>query len=319
MATSAPPVRRREPPGSPGVGRPEAPARRSTPLRLRDVTSLLYVVPAIAVVGVVIYYGIGYTAWLSLQRWDGIGPDAQFAGLDNFRRLADDPVVRRALWHSVVFGAVTLSAQMVLGFTIALLLHSRVVLRSLWKIVVFMPVVLAPAVMAPTFRAMLASGGSVNELLALVGLGVLARPWLADPSAALWALMGVQVWNWTGLSFILYYAALTQVEPEVLEAARIDGAGNARLVRHILVPLLRPVHVTLIVLGTIGTLKFFDLVYLLTRGGPFHATEFLSTYIYRRGISEFQAGYAAALAIFLLVLSLTISAIQFRRLRHSET
>jgi raffinose/stachyose/melibiose transport system permease protein len=274
----------------------------------------LYVLPAAALVGGIVYYSLGYTVWLSTLEWDGISPVREFVGLGNFRALIDDPVFWETLRHSLVF-ALTIPTQMVIGLALAVALHSRLWFTTLYKIVVFVPVVLAPAVMAPTFRDVLDPNGQLNLLLDTVGLGFLTRSWVADPDLALYAVMGINVWQWTGFSFILYYAALTQIDRSVLEAARVDGASNWRTVRHLIVPMMKGTHVALMILGVIGVLKTFDIVFLVTDGGPVHSSEMLATYIYDATILNFRAGYGAALTVVLLVLSLVFTVLQVRRYR----
>jgi raffinose/stachyose/melibiose transport system permease protein len=217
------------------------------------------------------------------------------------------------LEHMAIFGVITIFVQMVIGFIMAVLLSdSSVRGRAIYKVIIFLPVVLAPAVLATAFREIFAADGQFNQMLQLVGLGSLQQSWLADPRFALYAVVVVQIFEWTGFSFILYQAAITQLDPSLFEAAQIDGAGTWKSLRWILIPQLRGTHATLLLLGTIGLLKTFDIVYLTTDGGPAGTTEFLTTYIYRQTIEQFHAGYAAALSIVLLLLSLALTLVQAR-------
>ena len=183
-------------------------------------------------------------------------------------------------------------------------MHSRVKLATLHKVIIFIPTVLAPATMAPVFRLFFADDGLPNEILRAVGLDSLAQPWLANADTALPVVMLITIWQWTGLWFILYYAAMSQVDPELLEAARLDRAGNLRTLWYIVWPGCRGTTVALAMLSFIGALKTFDVPYLVTGGGPYHSTEFLGTYIYRIGIRQAHIGYAASISIVLLVLAI---------------
>lgn len=281
---------------------------------LRTLPNYLYLVPAFALVGGVIYYSVGYTFWLSLLEWDGISPVVRFVGLDNYTQAVQDPVVWKTLRHSLVFSVVIL-VQMALGLVAAVLLHSRIRGRTVYKVIIFLPTILATAVMAPVFRQIFAAEGQLNAVLGAVGLDGLQQSWLGNPDLALYTLMIINVWQWTGLSFILYYAGLTQIDSEIYEAARLDGAGNVRVLTHIIVPMMRGTHATLLILGVMGVLKTFDLVFLITSGGPANSTEFLSTYIYETTITRFHAGYGAALSVILLGLSLAFTVWQMRRYR----
>jgi raffinose/stachyose/melibiose transport system permease protein len=209
-----------------------------------------------------------------------------------------------ALWHTVVFFVVTFTVQTAIGFVFAALLHSKIKLGALYKVIVFTPVVIAPATMAPVFRQMFAADGQLNWALQHVGLGFLAQPWLAQSSTALPVIMFITVWEFTGLTFVLYYAAMGQIDPETLEAARTDGASNIRALISIVWPGVRGTTVALAMLGVIGALKTFDVPYLVTIGGPNYSTEFLGTYIYRISIPQAHVGYGAALSVMLLILAL---------------
>jgi raffinose/stachyose/melibiose transport system permease protein len=294
------------------------PERRSSTILAR-LAPYAFVLPALIVVVGIVYVGIGYTGWLSILDWNGIDPDPQVVGLDNFVRIATDRVFWGALQHMLVFGAVTILVMMLLGFVLAVLLSSGAVVgQSVYKVIVFIPVVLAPAVVATAFRQILSADGPVNQFLGFIGLGEIATPWLAEPQTALGALMVIQIWQWTGFSFILYYAALTQIDPSLIEAAQLDGASSLRIVRSVIFPQLNATHATLVLLGVISVLKMFDLIFLTTGGGPAGVTEFLTTYIYRQTIDQFNAGYAAALSMVLLALSLAFTIIQLRVNRRQE-
>jgi raffinose/stachyose/melibiose transport system permease protein len=194
--------------------------------------------------------------------------------------------------------------QTALGFIFAALLHSKVKLPNLYKVIIFIPVVLAPATMAPIFRQIFSANGQFNAILSDIGLGSLAHPWLAQSSTALPVIMAITIWEWTGVTFILYFAAMTQIDKEILEAARIDGAGGVKVLTRIVWPNVRGTTIALAMLSVIGALKTFDVPYLVSLGGPNYATEFLGTLIYRISIPQAEVGYGAALSILLLILSL---------------
>ncbi|HMO11265.1 MAG TPA: sugar ABC transporter permease [Actinotalea sp.] len=264
---------------------------------------LPWVLPAFVFVAGLIYYSVGYTVYISGLDWDGLAPTAVAVGLGNYTRMLADPVFWSALQHTAVFWVVTFVAQTFLGFTLAAIMHSRIRLATLHKVAIFIPTVLAPATMAPVFRLFFADDGMLNDILRGVGLGSLAQPWLAQASTALPVIMVITIWKWTGLWFILYYASMSQIEPEVVEAAHLDRAGNIRALRSIVWPMCRGTTVSLAMLSFIGALKTFDVPYLVTTGGPYHSTEFLGTYIYQQGIRQALIGYAASISIVLLVLA----------------
>jgi raffinose/stachyose/melibiose transport system permease protein len=286
--------------------RPPSAAPRPRRRRARGgrPSGLPWITPAFALVVGLIYYCIIETGYLSTLDWDGTSPDPVPVGLRNYAEILHDPVFWMAIWHTVVFFAVTFTVQTAIGFVFAALLHSKIKLGAVYKVIVFTPVVIAPATMAPVFRQMFAADGQLNWALEHVGLGFLAQPWLAQSSTALPVIMFITVWEFTGLTFVLYYAAMGQIDPETLEAARTDGAGNVRALISIVWPGVRGTTVALAMLSVIGALKTFDVPYLVTIGGPNYSTEFLGTYIYRISIPQAHVGYGAALSVMLLVLAL---------------
>ncbi|AYG04133.1 carbohydrate ABC transporter permease [Gryllotalpicola protaetiae] len=267
-------------------------------------SGLPWILPALIVSAGLMYFCIGYTGYISTLDWNGTAPDPQRVGMGNFVMLFNDPIFWAALRHTVAFYIVTFVVQTFLGIVFAVLLHSGPKFGVLYKIIIFVPVVIAPAVMAPVFRQMFAVDGGFNLLLEHIGLGALAQPWLAQSATALPVIMVIQIWGQTGVTFILYFAAMSQIDPEILEAARIDGASNARALVSIIWPMVRGTTLALAILSAIGALKTFDVPYLVTLAGPNFATEFLGTFIYRVSIPLAQVGYGAAASIVLLFLAL---------------
>ena len=263
-----------------------------------------WILPAVVLVIGLIYFPIGFLGYASTLDWNGfILSTPEEIGAANYVEMAGDSVFWTSLWHTVYFYVITFSVQTFIGFTFAALMHSRIRLGNVYKTIVFIPTVLAPATMAPVFRQIFDQFGQFNWLLSQVGLESLTRPWLTDPGTAMPVVMFITVWQWTGLTFVLYYAAMSQLNPEILEAARVDGAGSTRVLRAIVWPMCWGTTAALAVLGLIGALKTFDIPYLVTHGGPNHVTEFLGTYIYHMMAQQKHFGYAATLAIALLVLA----------------
>jgi raffinose/stachyose/melibiose transport system permease protein len=288
----------------------KAPAPRRRASRIPS-GNYLYLLPAVVLLSALVYFSVVYTVWLSAQSWNGFGPDRVFIGIQNYGRALADPIFWRSMLNVIGFLAL-IFVQMVLGLVFAVLLNGRIALGVLYRIALFLPVVLAPAVMAPVFREIFSPSGQINGLLTAIGLESLTHAWLADPNTAIFALAAISVWAGTGFSFILYFAALTQVDPQIFEAARVDGAGNIRVFVSIIVPLVRSTNVTLIVLGTIGTIKMFDIPQIITGGGPANSTQFPATYIYQQGITNYNAGYGAALTVVLVLLCGLLAAWQLR-------
>jgi ABC-type sugar transport system permease subunit len=269
----------------------------------------LWILPALIFSSGLIYYCIGYTIYISTLDWNGISPIQTNVGLANFDRTFADPIFWASLGHTAVYLLVAFAGQAILGFFWAILLHSDVRLKVVYKVVIFIPVIVAPAIMAPVFRELFSNDGLLNEILRTIGLGSLAQPWLAQSSTSLGVIILISIWQYSGFFFILYFAAMSQIDAEVLEAARLDGASNLRVIWSIIWPSVQGTTLALAILSAIASLKLFDVPQLVTGGGPNNSTEFLGTYIYQQSIPLFDVGYGAAISICLLVLSLTVAVI----------
>jgi raffinose/stachyose/melibiose transport system permease protein len=270
--------------------------------KIRGMGGLPWILPAFVFIVGLIYYSIFYTFNLSALDWNGLDPVQKSVGLENYAHAFRDWVFWMALRNTAVFFVVTFVAQNFLGFVFAAILNTKVKFATLHKCLIFIPTILAPATMAPVFRLLFSPQGLLQRVFDTLHLGITAD-WLSRPTSALVVLMIITVWQYTGMSFILYYAAMSQIDMEMMEAARLDGASNIRALASIVFPNCMGTTVSLAMLGVIGALKTFDIPYLVTVGGPNHATEFLGTYIYRQGIRQSHLGYAAAMSVILLVLA----------------
>lgn len=264
---------------------------------------LPWILPAFVFVVGIIYYSIFYTFNLSTLDWNGLDPIQIKVGLSNYAKAFSDWVFWKALKNTVVYFIFTFLIQNFLGYIFAAILHTKVKLATLHKCLIFIPTILAPATMAPVFRLLFSPQGMLQDIFNTLHLDITVD-WLARPNSALFILMIICIWQYTGMSFILYYAAMSQIDHEMLEAAHLDGAGNLRILWSMVLPNCKGTTVSLAMLGIIGALKTFDIPYLITTGGPNHATEFLGTYIYRQGIRQSHLGYAAAMSVVLLVLAI---------------
>ncbi len=277
--------------------------KKNNPMSGMKINGLPWILPAFVFVVGLIYFSIFYTFNLSTLDWNGLDPVQEHVGLGNYTEAFSDWVFWKAIQNTIVYFIVTFLIQNFLGFILAAILHTEVKFATLHKVLIFIPTILAPAIMAPVFRLLFSPQGLLQDIFDLLKLGITVD-WLSKPNSALIVLMIVTIWQFTGMSFILYYAAMSQIDKQMLEAARLDGAGNFRALWNIVLPNCRGTTTSLAMLGVIGALKTFDIPYLITTGGPNHATEFLGTYIFRQGIRQNHLGYAAAISILLLVLAI---------------
>lgn len=279
---------------------------------MRRVQPYLFVLPVMLLAGVLIYYAIGFTAWASLTDWNGL-TDMNFIGLDNYVELYRDPLFWTALRNTLMFLVATIAIQAGLGLLIAVIAKERLRGSSFFKVIFFLPIAMAPAIIATVFKYMLeANYGSVNE--ALRGLGIIDSStviqWLGA-DLGVWSIIMINVFQWMGFSMMIYYAALMSIPEDLYEAAEIDGAGWWRRLRSITIPSLRGTTSVLVILGIVGALKTFDIVWLTTGGGPGGSTHFLSTLLYEER-SNRQAGYSSAIGMVILVIAFVLAMVQIR-------
>lgn len=282
------------------------------PRRRIALSSYLYLLPALILVIGVVHVGIVANISYSTLDWNGISPNGSPVGGANYIKMLGDSTFWISLRNTLVFAVATIALQMALGFLLAVLVRTRAHLRGLLRTLAFVPVVLAPAVVATSFRFLLTPDGAINAALSAVTGHDVDQAWLADPSTALLTIVLINVWQYTGYSFLIYDAAMGQIDQSVIEATQIDGASTGQLLRHVVAPLLSGSHLVLVVLGVISALKTFDLVYLTTAGGPGTSTQVLTGYIYKQVINQFHAGYGAALSVALVAIALVFSVLQVR-------
>jgi ABC-type sugar transport system permease subunit len=275
------------------------------------------VAPAVAVLAAFIVYPVGYSIWLSLHEWTGYTPDwGPFVGLGNYRTLAGDEVFWKAVVNSAVFVTVRTPLEVGLGFGLALLLNRRLAGRSLLRTLFFVPVVMSLIVVTIIFqRVYEPNTGLLNSALRAIGLDALALPWLGDPATALPAVIAVSVWKNVGFSLVILLAGLQGLPREVIEAARVDGAGPWQLTLRVITPLMRPILALTALLSVIGGLKVFDLIFIMTRGGPTYSTEVLATMLYREAFEQNHMGVASAIAVVMVALVMGTARLQTLFLR----
>lgn len=276
------------------------------------LTGYLFVGPAILVLAAFLLYPIGYSVWLSLHEWNGYTPRwGPFVGLANYVALARDEVFWKATVNSLVFVIVRTPLEVGLGFLLALLLNRALPARSLLRTLFFVPVVMSLIVVTIIFQRIYElNTGLLNTFLRGVGLGAFAHPWLGDPATALAAVIAVSVWKNVGFSLVILLAGLQGLPQDVLEAARVDGANAWQLTLKVIAPLMRPILILTALLSIIGGLKVFDLVFIMTRGGPTYSTEVLATMLYRHAFELNEMGVASAIAVILVALVLATARAQ---------
>lgn len=213
----------------------------------------------------------------------------------------------------IIFAASTILIQSILGLFFASVLIRKIKFSNLYKTLIYLPIIATPAIVGNIFSKILETNrGYLNQMLTAVHLEGLCRQWLADPKLALGCVIFVNIWQWAGYSMLMYYTNMLNISPDIYEAAQIDGASNFRQFLSITFPLLRGTHYTVFIMGMIGSLKTFDIPWVLTGAGPNHATEFFSTYIYNKSFDLFDQGSASAIVVIMLIIAMVITGLQLR-------
>ena len=301
---------------SPVVKRPATDARRAS-----RTTLVLFLAPALLLYIAFMIYPVLRTFWNSVHT---IKPQniEVFVGLANFRALlTTDPVFWKAVGNTAIFAIVATIADVLGGLLLALCLFLRPPLAKLLRLVWFTPVLMSYVVVGVIWVWVYDyDWGLANRLLHWVGLGAFEQSWLGDPRTALWSVMATHIWKWLGFNMIIFLAALSALPGEVLGAAELDNCGWLQKLVYIIVPMLRPTIVNLTILSFIGKMMVFDLVWIMTAGGPLWSTETVSTYVYKRAFdwNTFDLGYPSAIAVLWFAIILAFVALMTGLFRQRE-
>jgi len=282
-------------------------------MKKHNLAGPMFVLPLVILFLVMNVYPIVYNLVISATDWNGIAKSWNFIGLTNYSKLLVNPVIPRVIRNFAVFGIATILIQAALGVLLASFFARGVKGAGLYRTVFYVPVIATATIVGNIFSKILETNrGYLNEFLRTVGLNALAQPWLAEPNLALLWIILINIWQWTGYSMLMYYANMLNIPQDIYEAATIDGATPRQQFFRITLPLLRSTHFTLFVLGALGSLKCFDLPYVLTKGGPNYATEFFSTYINKQSFELFDQGMSSAIVVVMLALAMLITLLQLR-------
>jgi raffinose/stachyose/melibiose transport system permease protein len=291
-------------------------AQRSR-LQARQRAGLWFVLPALIVY--LLFFGLPFAAtiWLSFTEWSGVGTP-EFTGAANYLRLVGDGAMWAALGNNMIWVVIGTAVPIFIGLVLAVMLWSASRGSMVYRTLYFLPVVLSAVVIGiiwtwiynPLF-------GLLNTALRAVGLDRWAIGWLGESETALYAVLVTAIWSYLGFCIVVLFAGLQKVDPELVAAARIDGANAQQRFRHVIVPQIRPVLTMVIVYTVIGGFNVFDVVWVMTQGGPNNATEVIATYTYEVAFRANEYGYGATLSMVMSVIALLAAWIAMR-LRRGE-
>jgi multiple sugar transport system permease protein len=283
---------------------------------LAEAGDLLFLAPALGLVGILLLYPIGTSIFRSFYDWQP-GYSSPFVGIANYTKLAGSIVFQQIMRNEGEF-LIGVPIWVFLPLVIALFLHDRVPIAGIVRTIVFFPAVASPAILGIFFRSVLSGTGLLNTILRDTGLGFLAQNWLSDPGLVKPVIIGVIAWATTGVGVVIFSAALSAIEPHLIEAADVEGASTLQKLRFVILPTLRPVidlYAALMVLNVFVGL--FAWIFVLTGGGPGFASTTLDYDIYQHALTYGQFGLAATESVYLLavVIVLVVLAQRIRRLR----
>ncbi len=265
----------------------------------------LYILPALLFIAVLIVIPLLLSGYFGLMDWDGIGA-MEFIGLDNYIAAMQDSKFWESTLHSFLL-AVFSALSLLIYLVVALILASKIKGANFLKKIYLIPMLLSSVAIAQLWiKVYNPSNGMLNSIL--VSLGVENPPaWLADPNIVLYAIFIPIIWQYAGFYILIYYAALKNIPESIIEAAKIDGASPIQIALKIKFPLIMTVFKVTIVLAIVGSLKYFDLIYVMTGGGPNGASEVMASYMYKLAFSSYDFGYGSAIGFLLLIITLIVT------------
>jgi lactose/L-arabinose transport system permease protein len=291
------------------------PRRRNALFRHR--WAYLFIAPFFVLFAFFFLFPIAFSFWLSLNDWRGTGP-MRFVGVQNYIALLRDGTFWNSMANAAILFVLYVPIMTAVAVLLAAALNDRFVrLRGFWKAVIFLPYITSMVAVGFTFRLIFETrSGIANDLLGILGVGPV--PWLDDPWGAKVTLAILITWAWLGYNTVIMLAGLQTIPPDIVEAARVDGASRFQALRHVTVPLLKPVILFSLTLSVIGTFSLFTEPSVLTRGGPARATTMPVMEIFSTTFSNLRFGYAAAMSYVVFAVIILATAIQFRAARRDD-
>lgn len=278
-------------------------------------TAILYIMPALLIVVLMVFLPIVLNLYNSLFRWNSFDAGKVFVGFDYYFKLFKDPIFYTALKNNFLYAVISLIFQVGLGIVLAAILEDKLIRRfqPFFRTVFFIPSVISIAVVGLMWQLLYnPEVGLVNGALNAIGLSEWTHSWLGDSKTAIYAVVAVSQWQYTGYMTMLFLIAMQKIPFEYYEAAMIDGASKIRTFFHITLPQIKEMILVGSVITVIGAFKVFDEVYVMTGGGPGRSTEVLGTMLYRAAFRNDEMGYASTIGTVIFVITLTLSLIQMR-------
>lgn len=273
----------------------------------------LFLLPSLILYFVFIFFPVIQAIYYSFFRWNGLGPLTDFAGLANYVTAFKSMTFFSAFLHNLEILGLSLVFQLTLALTLALIIGKRLPGKTFFRTIFFLPYIISEVVAGVIWVYIYEpTGGLFNTALQHVIPGFQAQSWLADPQLVLISIFLAMTWKYFGLHLVLYVAAIQNIPDEIIEAARVDGASAFQVARLISLPLLSGTIRLSVFISALGSLQYFDLIWIMSSGGPVHASETMATYLYKAGFQSFQMGYGSAVGMIMILVCFVFSLVYQR-------
>lgn len=286
---------------------------------MQNIGILLFLAPALILIGIYIIWPIIMSFELSMFEWDGISPQKLYVGLKNWKDLIQDSIFWHAFGNNIKFIFLSIIIEMPIAILLAVLLDRGGKKFDVFKSLFYLPMLMSSVAIGVLFKYIYdPSFGLLSGILSFLHLDFLNQDWLGDPKIAFYSVVAVICWQYIPFYMIFFIAALSNIPHELYEAARIDGATQGQYFWKIELPLLSPSIKTACILSLIGSLKYFDLIYVMTEGGPSNATELMATYMYKNAFASFKMGYGSTIASAMFMIITTAGILAYFATKKKE-
>lgn len=273
---------------------------------------LLFLLPSFAIYLLFVIYPVIQAGFYSFYSWDGLEPLTNFIGLKNYTLAFADKVFQGAFIHNLVLLVLALLLQLPFALFLALLIGKKLPGRTIFRTIFFMPYILSEVIAGVIWEFIYRPDGGINIVLQHASPTFQPILWLGDTKLVLFSIFIAMTWKYFGLHLVLYSAALQNIPDEIIEAARLDGASAFQITRYINIPLLGSMIRLSIFLSALGSLQYFDLIWIISNGGPVHASETMATYLFKYGFRSYELGYGSAVGVLIFLSCFVFSMIYQR-------
>ncbi|WAM35703.1 carbohydrate ABC transporter permease [Caldicellulosiruptor acetigenus] len=286
---------------------------------MQNIGILLFLTPALVLIGIYIIWPIAMSFNLSMFEWDGISPQKIYVGFNNWKNLLQDTIFWHAFFNNVKFIFLSIIIEMPIAILLAVLLDRGGKKFDAFKSLFYLPMLMSSVAIGVLFKYIYdPQFGLLSGILSFLHLDFLTQDWLGDPKIAFYSVVAVICWQYIPFYMIFFIAALSNIPHELYEAAKIDGATQGQYFWRIELPLLSPSIKTACILSLIGSLKYFDLIYVMTEGGPSNATELMATYMYKNAFASFKMGYGSTIASAMFMIITTAGILAYFATKKKE-